>query len=153
AYKEKVERRGIEFVAIDTPSEWEAFLRDAHLFNTPRGFFQIYRRHVLPTVERELAAYPTTPSAKAILVSRYAPGIAARIAAERGAIPLVSIMLSPTHAMTTELMLELLRTLGLDDLRRRLGASSDLESWWAKPVSHIGLWPQWFERRDETFPG
>jgi UDP:flavonoid glycosyltransferase YjiC (YdhE family) len=152
-YEEKVRRRGIEFFAIDTPAQWEAFLRDAHLFNTPRGFFQIYQRHVLPTIERELSAYPAAASPDTVIVTRYAPGIAARIAAERTAIPLVSVMLSPTHALTREMALELMRALNLDALRRRCGSTLDLEPWWLQPVADIGLWPEWFAFDEEALKG
>src|SRR5215468_1118584 len=52
-YEDVAGREGIDFLAIDNRSEYEQFVEDGHLFNSPQGFLSIYQKHVLPKIELE----------------------------------------------------------------------------------------------------
>src|SRR4051794_6162724 len=52
AYAERARQIGLEFVAIDTPDEYERELDDTQLINDPPGIKTYVQRHILPKIQR-----------------------------------------------------------------------------------------------------
>src|SRR5262245_14203622 len=91
-YEGAAKKAGVDFLALDNESEYERFIEDGHLFNSPQGFLSIYQKHVLPKIVREydLISGRFRPN-DTIIVTRSVPGFAARLAAERLGMPLALI--------------------------------------------------------------
>src|SRR5262249_16559992 len=106
-YEEVARRAGIGFLALDNKEEYNCFLEDGHLFNSPQGFLSIYEKYVLPKIAQEcgLISQLATPT-DTIIITRSVPGFAARIAAEKLSIPFVSIFFGPSYAATMPLVEE-----------------------------------------------
>ena len=49
-YEEKASRNELDFIPLDTPVEYRAFIEDQPLLNTPRGIPQFLKRHTLSNV-------------------------------------------------------------------------------------------------------
>src|SRR5258708_21421 len=64
AYAELVSSAGLDFVALDTASEFESFIEDGALLNNPQGTAVFFQRHIISTALREyelIKAYCTEP--------------------------------------------------------------------------------------------
>ncbi|MBD0385365.1 MAG: hypothetical protein ICV54_02245 [Nostoc sp. C3-bin3] len=150
-FKDAVQKAGLNFLALDTPEEFEQLMTDGYLFNTPQGFLKIYQKYVLPKVvsEYELIAKVYRPK-ETVLVARDTPGIAARIAAQKLEMPLVAVMSSPSHLSTRSLVAEMIGSIlgdEINQIRKEISLSA-VENWsaWLRetPSKTIGLWADWF---------
>src|SRR5690348_3159838 len=76
-YASSAQRAGVNFAAIDRPEEFNNFLQDSHLFNTPNGFIEIYKRYALPTVLTEYRKIAELHrEGETLIVARSMPAIA-----------------------------------------------------------------------------
>jgi UDP:flavonoid glycosyltransferase YjiC (YdhE family)/alpha-ketoglutarate-dependent taurine dioxygenase len=149
-FESAVQQAGLNFLALDTPTEFEQLMGDAYLFNNPQGFLKIYQKYVLPKVVAEYQLIAKSSFFETILVARSTPGIAARIAAEKLGIPLVAVMSSPSHLSTRSLVEEMIGSMlgdEINQIRKQIGLPS-VENWsgWLRntPSKTIGLWADWF---------
>ncbi|MBW4611882.1 MAG: TauD/TfdA family dioxygenase [Desmonostoc vinosum HA7617-LM4] len=149
-YEKAVLQAELNFIALDTPEEFDHLSADGHLFNSPQGFLTIYQKYVLPKifVEYQAIAKHHHPH-QTVLIARDTPGIAARIAAEKLNIPLLAVMSSPSHLSTRSLVAELIGSIFGDEInqiRAKMGLVpvSDWLAWLRLPDKTIGLWPDWF---------
>jgi UDP:flavonoid glycosyltransferase YjiC (YdhE family)/alpha-ketoglutarate-dependent taurine dioxygenase len=158
-FQDAIAQAGLDFLALDTPDEFDRFTRDGHLFNSPQGFLTIYQRYVLPKVLLEYRAIAERYRPQdTVLVARSTPGIAARFAAQKLDIPLVTVMSSPSHLSTMSLVEELIQSVLGDEINRigaEIGVSPivDWKDWLRKlPQKTIGLWSDWFVPPNERSP-
>src|ERR1044071_7348098 len=110
-YQEVATAAGLAFRPLDSLEEYQRFVEDGGLFNTPQGFAKIYENYVLPKIGNELKAIEElkgTADGNTVLVARATPGIAARMASEKFNLPLVSIYLGPSYVRTMPLVEELI---------------------------------------------
>ncbi|PIG93643.1 condensation domain-containing protein [Gloeocapsopsis sp. IPPAS B-1203] len=150
-FEKAVQQAELNFLALDTPAEFEQLIAEGYLFNTPQGFLKIYQQYVLPKVaaEYQLIAKLYSPK-ETVLVARSTPGIAARIAAEKLEIPLVAVMSSPSHVSTQSLAEEMIGSIlgdEINQIRTKIGLPV-VDNWstWLRntPSQTIGLWADWF---------
>ncbi|OKH20882.1 hypothetical protein NIES593_17290 [Hydrococcus rivularis NIES-593] len=159
SFQDAVAQAGLDFIALDTPDEFERFTSDGHLFNSPQGFLTIYQRYVLPKVISEYRLIAERSHLQdTVIVARSTPGIAARFAAQKLNIPLVTVMSSPSHLSTMSLVEELIESVLSDEINRigaKIGLSpiTDWKEWLRNsPEKTIGLWPDWFVPPNERSP-
>ena len=88
-YEEIAKRAGLEFVAVDSPREYQEFIADQHLLNDPRGVPEFIRRHSLSKIAEhsELIAQ-SCKRRNTVLVTRDLFDTAIRLTAERSRLPL-----------------------------------------------------------------
>jgi rhamnosyltransferase subunit B len=157
-YEEVVKNAGVGFLALDNEREYERFIKDGHLFNSPQGFLSIYQNHVLPKIVREYDLISSRSKLNdTIIIARSVPGFGARLAAEKLGIPLALIFFGPSYVSTMPLVEELVRNFFADEINRirselGLAPATNWESWLNYSDCNIGLWPEWFARCETDWP-
>src|SRR5436853_4903072 len=157
-YADAIRKAGLDFVALDSAEEFERFVEDIPRLDTQPGALDFFRRHVLPSAvsEYEKILEHTRPGA-GVLIARSPPGIAARMAAERLGVPLVSLLISPIDISTGRIIEEMIgSTLGpeINRLRGEVGLQPvrDWRAWWRMPTRTIAPWPEWFAAPHSGWP-
>src|SRR5882724_1006244 len=91
-YREAARRVELHFDCWDTPDQYNAFIKDGPLLDTPNGIRLFSQRHVFPFVESEYATILRhCRDPKSILVVRHMSSLAASFISEQFKIPLVSV--------------------------------------------------------------
>jgi len=149
---------GLEFAALDNAAEYEQFVEDGPLLNTPHRIPEFMRRHYFPKVlaECKLIEQRYRPG-DTVVIARDLFDLGARLVAERLRIPLLWIFMAPSQLLNGQLRRELFaRVLAKDVNRLReqlaLGAISDWHSWLSNGGRHPALWPEWFAAPDPAWP-
>jgi UDP:flavonoid glycosyltransferase YjiC (YdhE family)/glycosyltransferase involved in cell wall biosynthesis len=156
-YEDQSRRCGLDFVALDTGEEFERFVQDGPLLNTGTGIPVFLRRHILP---RTVAVYETIRARHrpdSVLVTRSAPGIAARLAAEKLGIPLIAVLMTPNHIIAMPIVEEILAFIldaDVNEIRAQIGLPPirDWRVWWCSADLCLGLWPDWFSEPEPDWP-
>src|SRR5215470_2576358 len=146
-YEGKARLWGVDFVPLDTSSEYKQFVEDQPLLNTPWGTSEFLRRHLLPKVplQYELIARQFSPR-NTVLITRDLFDTAARFISEKLSIPTLWVFIAPSQLTTWKLRVELFAHVLAQDinlLRTTLGLSpvSDWHAWLQYPRTSIALWP------------
>ncbi len=88
----------IQMRSIDTVEQYQNFVTDGQMLNRPSGLPLMFRRHYLPIVTREYDHLEQLMRASdTVIIANEAPGIAARLCAEKHRAPLVSVLTYPNH--------------------------------------------------------
>lgn len=142
---------GCELFPLDTAEEFRGFIRDGYQMVTPDRVPGLFRRYYLPKLQHEVSAIAErlAPDVPCVLVASETPGLAARVAAERLQVPLVSVLLQPNHISTQSLLKSLVGSVLSDEInhhRALLGLAhrTDLSAWWSEVDHYLALWPDWF---------
>jgi amino acid adenylation domain-containing protein len=148
-FGERARALGLDFEPIDAMEDYPALVADNPLFNTPQGFLTVYRRHVLPKLQREYEAIVNRYRPGSVLVIRSTPSIGARMAAERLNTSFVPVFLAPSFVTTLPQVHSLLGSVLANEIDAvRAGVSlppvRDWNAWLATPPHGLGLWPEWF---------
>lgn len=157
-YEGKTRLSGLDFVPLDTSSEYERFVEDQPLLNTPWGISEFLRRHVLPKVSLQYELITQQFSRRnTVLVTRDLFDTAARLISEKLSIPVLWVFTTPSQLTTWKLRVELFAhglAQDINLLRTALGLSpvSDWYSWLRYPKRSIALWPDWFAPPECDWP-
>ena len=157
-YEARAKNRSLDFVALDSPQEYEKFLEDQELLNTPRGIPEFLRRHSL---SRALGEYQLVSqqceSKNSIIVTRDLFDLVPRLVAEKLRLPLRWIFGFPsqveTWSLREQLFSQLLRS-EINKIRSTLGlqASSLGSCDFGYPTIGVALWPEWFAESKADSP-
>lgn len=157
-YEEEARHIGMNFVPIDNHQEFEQFVADGALLRTPPTVPLFFRRHVLPKVYAECQIIGELYRSKdTVIVARWSPGIAARIATEKWNIPLISLLMAPGNIVVQPVIKKLVSSIintDIEKVRAKLGLSpiNDWQNWLQLPIHSIAPWPAWFAPPDATWP-
>ena len=157
-YEENAKRASLEFVPVDSPQEYAAFIADQHLLNGPGGIPDFMRRYSFSkVVDHYKLIAQACKSANTVIVTRDLFDTAARLAAEKLRLPLCWIFVSPLQAMTWKLRQQLFSDVLRPDVNRARAAlglpeAVDGDAWGNYPSSTIGLWPEWFAHSELDLP-
>ncbi len=158
AYATRAKNRSLDFVALDNPQEYEKFLGDQELLNTPRGIPEFLRRHSL---SRALDEYPLVSrlcdSKPSIIVTRDLFDLVPRLVAEKLRLPLRWLFGNPSQVATWSLREQLFsKLLGfeINKIRFALGLpAASLENCaFGYPTVGVALWPEWFAELNDNSP-
>jgi rhamnosyltransferase subunit B len=159
-YADTAARAGLDFVPLDTPKEFERFIEDGPLLNTPRGIPVFFERHVLDGLFGEYERISERcNTAETVLVARHMSDIAVRMAAEALQRPFVRVFVTVAQIMTIPFLAALygdILALDINRIRKDVGLSpvDDWHAWLRGPDQSIATWPEWFAAPDATWsPG
>jgi rhamnosyltransferase subunit B len=156
-YREMAGRSGLQFEPLDSPDEYAAFMQDGPLLNTPRGTLELFQRHTLPKVLREIAMIQGQfRRGKTVLVTRDLFDLGCRLAAEKFGVPALWVFMAPVQIAAGNLRLQLFRDILAPDINRLrteidLPPVSDWGSWLGGPARGIAFWPSWFAAQQEDW--
>lgn len=150
AYEKLVRQAGLEFVASDTMEEFERYIQDISLCETPKGNIEFQKRHVLPMAEREMALLSercTDPDT--VLIGSHMFLLGLQMTAEKMGLPLVRMFpgaVNVARLFLFEIMYGDVLAEEINALRMRssLPRVSDWAAWVRSPERNIGAWPAWF---------
>ncbi len=142
---------GCELCPLDTAEEFRAFVCDGYQMLTPDRVPGLYRRYYLPKLQLEVSAIAERldPEIPCVIVASETPGLAARVAAERLRVPLVSVLIQPNHISTQSLLKSLVGSVLADEINHHrallgLAPRTDLNTWWSAVDRYLALWPDWY---------
>jgi len=149
-YEARAKSRSLNFAALDSPQEYDRFLGDQELLNTPRGIPEFLRRHSLSRAlgEYQLVAQQCE-STKSIIVTRDLIDLVPRLVAEKLRLPLRWVFGFPSQVATWSLREQLFSRLlrsEINEIRLPLGlqAASIENCDFGYPTMGVALWPEWF---------
>jgi len=150
AYERVIRRANLEFIALDTANDFERFLEDGPLLNTPQGLSLFFQRHLLPSALLEyrlIQSLCTDPDT--VLITRHMSSVAAMLAAEKLHLPLVRVFIAPSQITTFSLLEQLCEYVLSADINRLravldLPPVSNWNAWLHIPQRNIAPWPAWF---------
>jgi rhamnosyltransferase subunit B len=154
-YEEKASRYGLDFTPLDTPAEYQAFIEDQPLLNTPRGIPQFLRRHALSSVSVLFELVSRHVSRQdTVLLTRDLFDTAPRLISEKLGLPLIWVFISPSQITTAPLRARLFSSMLASDIERirsSLGLQPSVpETYWLTYASEsIALWPEWFAASED----
>ena len=158
AYETRVKSKFLDFVALDSPEEYQNFLRDQELLNAPQGIPEFLRRHCLL---RALAEYRLVSQLCArkdsMIVTRDLFDLVPRLVAEKLQLPVRWIFGNPSQVATWSLREQLFSRLlqpEINQIRFKLDlpSLSPADLGVSYPTLGVGLWPEWFAEFNESCP-
>ena len=156
-YEARAKSSSLDFVALDSPQEYERFLGDQELLNSPRGIPQFLRRYSL---SRALGDYQVVSQQckanNSIIVTRDLFDLAPRLAAEKLQLPVRWMFGNPSQVDTWSLREQLFSQLlgpEINRIRFALGLPSTLLANCEFGYSSLGvaLWPEWFAEPNANY--
>jgi rhamnosyltransferase subunit B len=143
-------RAGLGFDSWDTPQEFELFINDTGMLDSPQGIGAFCEKHIFPYILREFSLLRKHVAGKrTILVTRHMGSFASQFLSEHLKIPLISVFTAVAqmecvqvlgdfyaHALAPQINLSR-RLLGLDPIR-------DWHSWIMSSRFFLACWPAWF---------
>jgi len=151
-------RLGIEFDTWDTPEQFDAFIKDGPLLDTPEGMLKFADRHVFSKVGAVIDALDAHCNKPNVTIyARHMLDFAASIVANQRSLSYVSILPSVSHASGFRLWTEYRRLILADRINRvRIERGMPAISNWAAgdDAAHafLGCWPEWFAAPESTWP-
>ncbi len=150
AYAQMAASAGVRFVPCDTFTEFDQFLADGALLESPKGIEAFARKHVLGQIRsevdrlRSVCLIPPT-----VLVHRYMSGFAAPMVSELLNIPIVTVLTAVAQALTRRLFQEICRArlaTEINSARIDLGLAPVVSwnEWLDSSDLHLACWPSWF---------
>lgn len=148
-YEEKVKGANLDFIAVDTPSEYAQFINEnAAISQNPRGHISFVKRNLLPRVLPTYAKIKEYYIPNQTVILGRVPGFISTLVAERLNIPRISLFIAPTFVMQQEFVCVFFNQFKdeICGIRREMGlpAEYDWEKWWKTAQRYVGLWPKWF---------
>ena len=124
-YEARAKSRSLNFVALDSPQEYDKFLGDQELLNTPRGIPEFLRRHSLSRALREYQVVSQQcESTNSIIVTRDLFDLVPRLAAEKLRLPLRWVFGFPSQVATWSLREQLFSRLLRSEIVKTLISQS-----------------------------
>ena len=157
AYESLVRQAGLGFVALDTPDEFQGYIQDVSLCETPRGNIEFQRRRVLPMSEREAALLSERADPDTILIGSHLFMLGPQLVAEKTGLPLVRMFpgaVNVARLFMFEMMYREVLAADINAIRARLGLPpiSDWTAWVRYPQGNLGAWPGWFAPPEADWP-
>lgn len=149
-YKARALNRSVDFIALDSDKEYETFLGDQELLNSPRGIPEFLRRHSLACALREYQLVSQQcKSQDSIIVTRDLFDLVPRLVAEKLRLPLRWMFSNPSQIATWSLREQLFMHILRSDINKirltlDLPAVSLQNSDFGYPTEGVALWPDWF---------
>jgi rhamnosyltransferase subunit B len=157
-YEQLVRQAGLEFVALDTPQEFEPYLNDMSLCETPMGNIVFQKRHVLPLAGKEARLLlERCGDPNTILIGNHLYLLGLQLAAEKMRLPLVRMF----HGAVNVARLSLFEMMYRDVLAEEINALragmdlpkvADWGAWARYSQCNIGAWPEWFAPPGPDWP-
>jgi len=148
-YEEKVKGANLDFIAVDTPSEYAQFINEnAAISQNPRGHITFVKRNLLPRVLPTYAKIKEYYIPNQTVILGRVPGFISTLVAEKLNLPRISLFIAPTFVMQEEFVRVFFNFFKdeICSIRREMGlpAEYDWEKWWKTAQRYVGLWPKWF---------
>jgi rhamnosyltransferase subunit B len=149
AYRGAANLAGLDFCALDTPSQFESFMEDLPLLHAPHCLGEFFRRHYLPAAERESRIFEKESSNGAVVIARHCSGAAELLEPVKTEGALIRLFTNVAQVKSLPLLGSLFhKSLGdeINQERSRLGLKSvsDWTSWVTRGALLLGGWPSWF---------
>lgn len=158
AYEKFVRQAGLDFVASDTMEEFERYIKDMALCETPKGNIEFQKRHVLPMAEREVALLgERCTDENTILIGSHMFLLGPQLTAEKFGLPLIRMFpgaVNVARLFMFEIMYADVLAEEINALRIRVGLPR-VHDWTAfarSPQRNIGAWPAWFAPPEADWP-
>jgi UDP:flavonoid glycosyltransferase YjiC (YdhE family) len=156
-YSEPIRRSGLEFAALDTPAEYEAFIRDGALLDTPRRLRDFADRHIFSQAQREGRCLLDCCTQDVVMLVRHMSSVTAWCVAERLKIPIGVVFTAVAQANCISMLATIGDTYllnGLNDIRSGLSLAtvSTCERWLRGADFYVNCWPSWFASPTEAWP-
>lgn len=154
-YEREVRNMGLDFDTWDTPAEYQAFINDGYLLDSPSGIGTFADRHVFPKLQHEYTVILRhCKPANTVIVARYMASLAAPFLAERYQLPYVSVLTAVAQVECLDILAEFYRARLGDKINAaratlNLPAVADWRRWTGSPSHFLACWPDWFARSDE----
>ena len=158
SYAALAQRKGWNFVALDTPEERQRYMEDGPLVNSPRGFPTFFRRHILPNAVAEFEAIERCCSSNdTIIVSSHRASLIPIMVSEKRNIPVIRLFAVVSELIAMPLMEEMYRSVlahEIGEIREKLGLPpiTDWHAWFRLPKQNLGLWAAWFALPENDWP-
>jgi len=138
--------------------EFEQFVNDGPLLDTPEGFLPFLERHIFNCIEAEvdiLEHYCRDP--QVVVLTRHMASFGASIVHERRAVPLVTVFAFAAQASAFNLWTDFFRAVLADrvnSIRGTFGLSpvTDWRAWLTSSDLFLACWPDWFSPRRASWP-
>jgi rhamnosyltransferase subunit B len=157
-YADTATHAGLDFAPLDTLEEFEWFIEDGPLLNTPKGIPVFFERHVLVGLFREYKRISERcNTAETVLVARHMSDIAVRMVAEALQIPFVRVFTAVAQITMIPFLAVLygdILAVDINRIREGVGLApvGDWHAWLKDPSRSIATWPEWFTASDSTWP-
>lgn len=157
-YSELAKEAGLDFVALDVEEEFDQFIEDGNLLNSPAGITTFFQKHILKKILSDYEIIKSKFIAKeTLIVARYMSEIGAIFASEKLNIPIVRLFPHVASVMTMPILAEICgKNLATDinALRKKIDLPeiSDWKNWIKYSHKNIASWPEWFSIPDESWP-
>ncbi len=158
AYEKMVRQAGVEFIASGTQEDFERYIQDISLCETPRGNVEFQKRHILPLAEKEVALLTercTEPNT--ILIGTHMLMLGPQLFAEKMGLPLVRLFpgaVNVARFFMFEMMYRDVLAGEINALRGRVGLPNiaDWAAFARAPQRNLGAWPAWFAPPKSEWP-
>jgi rhamnosyltransferase subunit B len=156
-FEDVIRRAGLEFVAVDSPDEFDRYIEDSAMLHTPRGQVAFFRKHRLPRAIREYELLKERcDTSDTVLITRELSILGPQAVAEKMGLPLVRVFGGVAYMTQTpmlEMMCDFLAT-DINRFRKKVGLSpvADWQTWVRFPRCSIGAWPDWFASPEPDWP-
>jgi rhamnosyltransferase subunit B len=150
AYGELAAAVDVRFVPCDTSIEFDEFLADGALLESPAGIETFARKHVVGRIRSEVGVLRSLCSARpTVLLHRYMSGFAAPMVAELVGVPLVTVFTAVAQALTRRLFQQICRVrlaAEINMARADVGLAPVVSwnDWLDGSDLHLACWPSWF---------
>lgn len=157
-YAEVAGRVGLDFDSWDTPTQYERFIDDGSLLDSPTGIPEFCDRHIFPRVDPEYAVIDKyCIDKKVVLVSRHMGSLPAAFISELKNIPHVSVFTAVAQVECLPILREFYcRVLGsrINESRALYGLDpvANWTKWIMDPKCFLACWPEWFAKPSRTWP-
>jgi rhamnosyltransferase subunit B len=158
-YERAAYRVGLRFAALDTPEQFDAFVKDGPLLETPKGILEFAKKHVLPFTALEISRLQhCCRDGGMVVIARHMSSIAAPLVCEQYGLPLVSVFVVAAQARCFDVWTEFCRSVlaqGINRFRVELALPEirDWGAWVRMPALFLACWPDWFSARTPVWPG
>jgi len=149
AYSQLVRGAGLSFLSLDHQEEFDRFIEDLPLLQSPPGSATFAVRHLLRNASPECdILMEKCKHAESIIVERHMSSFSSRVVAEKLGIPLITVFTTISQVNTLALLSELCENtlaIHINRFRSEFGLTPVLD-WraWLQCSRAIGAWPPWF---------
>ncbi|MFZ2537519.1 MAG: glycosyltransferase, partial [Oscillospiraceae bacterium] len=162
-YENYIKENGLNFVAIDTPKEFEEMNNDLHMLADPikdtKATLTFNSKH--HGVQRLVREYKKIASCcnknDTVILGRHRSSISALLAAEKLKLPYASVVLAPNYLDHITLHNQVFGKQMVEEINKArveldLKPISDWKDWLYSPKRILGVWPDWFANPESDWP-
>src|SRR5579875_597700 len=157
-YQALASAAGFDFVPIDDRDEFDRFIAQGDLLNTPYGIAEFFRTHYLPRTEREYnLLMGLLARERSVLITRYMAGLADLLVQERTSVPVVRLYLTVAHMRARRFLSQFCQSVLAEDIRAvrsnlRFPSDPPRDGWEWRATAHLAAWPDWFYKPEDAPP-